>query len=158
MKGRDGAWIAAMVIILLAAAVPADANPRAYFITPTWGRLSSPLGWRADPLRSGVWQHHWGIDIAAPAGTPVVASAAGTVRYTGWYGGYGSLVYLDHGQGWTTLYSHLGRIDVRGGQHVDQGTIIAAVGSNGRSTGPHLHFEIRHRNRPVDPLRYLGRS
>lgn len=158
MKRRGGAWIAAWLSLALLAAVPSvAAHPRAFFISPTWGSLSSPLGWRADPLRPSVWQHHWGIDIAAPAGMPVVASAAGTVRFTGWYAGYGPIIYMDHGQGWTTLYGHLGRIDVRPGQQMRQGAVIGVVGTHGRSTGPHLHFEIRYKNRPVDPLTYIGR-
>lgn len=138
-------------------AIRADARPRAYFITPTWGRLSSPLGWRTDPFRPAIRQHHWGIDIAAPPGTPVVASAAGVVQYAGAYAGYGSTVYISHGAGWATVYAHLSAIHVRPGTQVRQGAVIGAVGSEGRSTGPHLHFELRYRNQPVDPLRYLGR-
>lgn len=159
MQRRGGAWVAAWLsLALLAAAVPsAAARPRSFFISPTWGTLSSPLGWRADPLGRNVWQHHWGIDIAAPAGTPVVASAAGVVQYAGWYAGYGGTVYIDHGSGWSTVYGHLGTIAAAPGRRVAQGAVIGAVGSNGRSTGPHLHFEIRYRNRPVDPLTYIGR-
>lgn len=159
MRIRSGAWVAAWLslLLLVAAVASVAANPRAFFISPTWGKLSSPPGWRADPFRRTAWQHHWGIDIAAPAGTPVVASAAGTVRYTGWYAGYGQTVYMEHGAGWATVYGHLSRVDVRPGQRVAQGVVIATVGSNGRSTGPHLHFEIRYQNRPVDPLKYIGR-
>lgn len=102
-----------------------------------------------------AWQHHWGIDLAAPMGTPVLASAAGTVQYAGTYGGYGPVIYLEHAKGWHTLYAHLSAIKVRPGQKVAQGSVIGAVGSYGRSTGPHLHFEIRYQGRPVDPLPYL---
>ena len=144
----------AMIAVALPA-VQADARPRAIFITPTWGRLTSPLGWRADPFRPDVRQHHWGIDIAAAHGTPVVASAAGTVQYTGAYAGYGSTVYIYHGAGWATIYAHLSAIHVQPGQRVRQGAAIGAVGSEGRSTGPHLHFEMRYMNYPVDPLKYL---
>ena len=146
----------AMIAVALPA-VQADARPRTSFITPTWGRLTSPLGWRADPFRPDVRQHHWGIDIAAPHGTPVVASAAGTVQYTGKYAGYGSTVYIYHGAGWATIYAHLSAIHVQPGQRVRQGAAIGAVGSEGRSTGPHLHFEMRYMNYPVDPLKYLDR-
>lgn len=150
-----------VIILMLAAAalstVPAAAAPKAAFITPTWGRLTSPLGWRADPFRPAMRQHHWGIDIAAAPGTPVVASAAGTVQYAGAYAGYGSSVYIYHGHGWATVYAHLSAIHVQRGARVRQGALIGAVGSEGRSTGPHLHFEIRYMNFPVDPLKYLGR-
>ena len=148
------------VLVLLAATLPAaraDARPHAYFITPTWGRLTSPLGWRADPFQPAVRKHHWGIDIAAAPGTPVLASAAGTIQYAGAYAGYGSSIYIYHGAGWATVYAHLSAIHVQPGAHVRQGMIIGAVGSEGRSTGPHLHFEIRYMNYPVDPLQYLGR-
>ncbi len=159
MKRRGGAWVAAVCVTTLLTVVPAaaDAGPRAAFITPTWGTLSSPLGWRIDPFQPSVWQHHWGIDIAARAGTPVLASAAGVVQYAGWYAGYGGTVYIVHGKGWSTVYGHLGTIAVSPGQRVTQGAVIGAVGGNGRSTGPHLHFEIRYMDRPVDPLKYLGR-
>jgi murein DD-endopeptidase MepM/ murein hydrolase activator NlpD len=135
----------------------AAAAPAQYFITPTWGTLSSHLGWRRDPFRQNTWQHHWGIDIAARFGMPVVASATGVVRYAGWFGGYGRVVYLEHGQGWATLYAHLSHFYVRPGQIVKQASVIGAVGTAGRSTGPHLHFEIRYKNVPLDPLAYLGR-
>jgi murein DD-endopeptidase MepM/ murein hydrolase activator NlpD len=149
--------IGLIMIAVVVAAARADARPRSFFITPTWGRLTSPLGWRADPFRPAVHQHHWGIDIAAAQGTPVLASAAGTVQYAGAYAGYGSSVYIYHGAGWATVYAHLSAIHVQPGAHVRQGAIIGAVGSEGRSTGPHLHFEIRYMNYPVDPLKYLGR-
>ncbi|MGH2349919.1 MAG: M23 family metallopeptidase [bacterium] len=151
------ALIITVVIIAGAAQASAATAPRQYFITPTWGTLSSHLGWRRDPFRQNTWQHHWGIDIAARHGTPVVASATGVVKFAGTYGGYGPVVYLDHGQGWATLYAHLSRIYVRPGQTVKQASVIGAVGSYGRSTGPHLHFEIRYKNAPVNPLAYLGR-
>lgn len=147
--------VASILAVVLFASARADA--RAYFITPTWGRLTSPLGWRHDPFQPRIWQHHWGIDIAAPHGTPVLASASGTVQYAGAYAGYGRTVYIDHGGGWTTLYAHLSAIHVVPGQRVAQATVVGAVGSEGRSTGPHLHFEIRYKDRPVDPLEYLGR-
>ncbi|MDQ7843694.1 MAG: M23 family metallopeptidase [Armatimonadota bacterium] len=138
-----------------AEAVAASGHP--LFLTPTWGWLSSPQGWRLDPLRRTMWQHHWGIDIAADVGTPVLASAPGVVVFTGWYAGYGRTVYLDHGSGWATLYGHLSGTRVLVGQWVERGEEIGAVGTSGRSTGPHLHFEIRRHNTPLDPLRFLRR-
>ena len=149
--------ILSIAIAVSVPAVRAEARPRSFFITPTWGRLTSPLGWRADPFRPAVRQHHWGIDIAAAHGTPVVASAAGTVQYAGAYAGYGSSVYIYHGAGWATVYAHLSAIHVQPGTRVRQGAMIGAVGSEGRSTGPHLHFEIRYMNHAVDPLKYIGR-
>lgn len=156
-------WAVAVVILVLVlaqstsspASTRADRQP--FFISPTWGTLSSPLGWRIDPIRQTVWQHHWGIDIAAPEGTPVLASASGVVRYADSYAGYGPTIYLEHAGGWATLYAHLSQILVGPGHPVVQGMVIGAVGNNGRSTGPHLHFEIRYRGTPVDPLQYLGR-
>jgi len=138
-----------------ASAVAGRSHPS--FMTPTWGWLSSAQGWRLDPLRRTMWQHHWGIDIAAEVGTPVLSSAPGVVAFTGWYAGYGRTVYIDHGDGWTTLYGHLSEIVVPVGQLVGRGDEIGAVGNSGRSTGPHLHFEIRRYNKPVDPLKFLGR-
>ncbi|MDR7401909.1 MAG: peptidoglycan DD-metalloendopeptidase family protein [Armatimonadota bacterium] len=118
------------------------------FLWPARGSLRSRFGWR--------WQrHHDGIDIAAPYGTPIYAAKAGRVVFAGWYYGYGRTVILDHGNGVTTLYGHASRLLVRVGDQVDAGQPIALVGSTGYSTGPHLHFEIRVRGRPLDPLKYL---
>ncbi|HLE76824.1 MAG TPA: M23 family metallopeptidase [bacterium] len=144
------------LVVGVAANISAAAKPQ-YFITPTWGTLSSHLGWRQDPFRGNTWQHHWGIDIAARYGTPVLASAAGVARFAATYAGYGPVVYIEHGRGWATLYAHLSRIDVQVGQRVEQARTIGAVGSYGRSTGPHLHFEIRYNGVPVNPLTYIGR-
>lgn len=149
---------ALLLLLLLLPAAMAGAEPsRPAFITPTWGRLSSRQGWRIDPLQPTMWAHHWGIDIAAEIGTPVLASAEGTVVFAGWYAGYGRTLYVDHGGGWTTLYAHLDSIEVPVGGRVGRGTSVGTVGNNGRSTGPHLHFEIRRDNRPLDPLTLLGR-
>ena len=150
-------YLAASLLLLAPATMAVAGYAQPSFITPTWGWLSSGQGWRIDPLRPTMWQHHWGIDIAADIGTPVLTSAPGMVTFAGWYAGYGQTIYVDHGSGWTTLYAHLNRIDVQVGQVLQRGETIGAVGSNGRSTGPHLHFEIRLNNRPVDPMKYLGR-
>jgi murein DD-endopeptidase MepM/ murein hydrolase activator NlpD len=98
---------------------------------------------------------HEGIDIAVPSGTPVVASASGTVITAGWLGGYGNLVVIDHGNGLATAYGHNSSLAVGGGQQVAQGQVIAYSGSTGHSTGPHVHFEVRVNGTPVDPLGYL---
>ncbi len=157
--GRQSTTVFVLCCVLIAAvATAAAAGTRQFFITPTWGVVASHMGWRHDPFRASTWQHHWGLDIAAAMGTPVVASAGGTVRFAGWFAGYGPVVYLEHGGNWATLYGHLSRLYVRPGQTVTQGMVIGAVGSYGRSTGPHLHFEIRYKGVPVNPLAYLGRA
>jgi len=117
---------------------------------PTRGRISSYFGYR--------WgRPHTGIDIAAPTGTPVVASRDGTVRSVGWLGRYGKTVVVRHSDGNETLYAHLSAILVSSGQWVEQGSMIGRVGSTGNSTGPHLHFEIRIGGRPRNPLDFLSR-
>jgi len=149
------ARLAILAVLMALATTEAGARPRfACPVTPTWGWLASPYGWRAHPM-GGHPGHHWGIDIAAPHGTPVLASMAGTVSYTGWHGTYGLVVYIRHHGDWATLYGHLSRILVRTGQQVGCAQVIGTVGSTGLSTGPHLHFEMRYRDMPVDPVPYL---
>jgi murein DD-endopeptidase MepM/ murein hydrolase activator NlpD len=98
---------------------------------------------------------HTGIDIAAPYGAPIVASADGVVLFVGWYGGYGNTVILDHGSSYSTLYAHCSAILVSQGQDVARGQAIARVGATGYATGPHLHFEIRVNGVPVNPMSRL---
>jgi len=118
-------------------------------------RLSSTFGYRSDPIR-GARAMHAGIDIPGPLGTPVRASGDGVVRFAGQAGGYGRMIEVDHGNGLSTRYAHLSAILVRPGMSVAQGETIARMGSSGRSTGSHLHFEVRANGRASDPLRYLG--
>jgi murein DD-endopeptidase MepM/ murein hydrolase activator NlpD len=118
-------------------------------------RVSSRFGYRADPLRGKVRMHS-GIDIPAPLGTPIQASAGGFVRFAGSAGGYGQMIEIAHGNGLTTRYAHLSRILVQPGAPIARGETIALMGSTGRSTGSHLHFEVRDSGRPADPLAYLG--
>jgi murein DD-endopeptidase MepM/ murein hydrolase activator NlpD len=117
-------------------------------------RLSSGYGNRWHPLL-GYERFHSGIDFAASTGAPVAATAAGAVQIAGWCSGYGLCVIVDHGGGYQTVYGHLSRIDVSGGQTVASGQTIGLVGSTGLSTGPHLHYEIRFLNRPVNPSKFL---
>lgn len=124
------------------------------FIWPLEGVVNSHFGWRRDPL-SRRREFHSGIDIEGGTGDFIRASRAGKVVYAGWQAGYGLLIVLDHGDGWETYYAHCSRINVRVGQYVRQGEIIGRVGSTGRTTGSHLHFEIRNNGRPVNPLYYL---
>jgi murein DD-endopeptidase MepM/ murein hydrolase activator NlpD len=105
-------------------------------------RMTSRFGWRTHPL-TGTRRFHSGIDIGAPAGTPVVATATGTVVSAGWNGGYGKAIIIQHNDVQQTLYGHLSEISVQPGQQITQGTVIGLVGSTGNSTGPHLHFESR---------------
>ncbi|HEX2017758.1 MAG TPA: M23 family metallopeptidase [Aurantimonas sp.] len=116
--------------------------------------VSSTYGVRPDPFlgRSAL---HAGIDYALPQGTPVTASAPGTVVFAGRAGGYGNMVEIDHGRGITSRYGHMARVAVRVGETVAKGAPIGAVGSTGRSTGPHLHYEIRRSGKPVDPERFF---
>jgi murein DD-endopeptidase MepM/ murein hydrolase activator NlpD len=118
------------------------------------GRLTSGFGLRRDPL-TGRLARHSGLDFAAPAGTPILASAGGRVRTAGRRGPYGNVVEIDHGNGLVTRYAHASRLYVRTGDVVVPQQKIAAVGSTGRSTGPHLHFEVIDRGRHVEPRRYL---
>lgn len=128
------------------------------FLTPVQGRLSSPFGWRIHPKFKSR-KFHNGIDIAAPMGTPIKAANAGKVIFSGWYGGYGRVVILDHGHvngvPTTTLYAHMSRQKVVVGQSVVRGQTIGLVGSTGYSTGPHLHFEVRVNGKPQNPQNYI---
>lgn len=121
---------------------------------PVIGQISSPFGWRRDPFGRGR-DYHTGIDLRAPRGRTIVAAAAGQVVYSGWMSGYGKTVVVNHPGGVTTLYAHCSSTNVRSGQEVRRGQSIAAVGSTGRSTGNHLHFEIRKNGVPVNPLKWM---
>ncbi|MBT9133751.1 MAG: Murein DD-endopeptidase MepM [Firmicutes bacterium] len=121
---------------------------------PTSGDVTSGFGRRRSPF-GGSWEHHEGVDIAAPRGTSVFAAANGIVRVAGWNGGYGNVVFIDHGFGMSTVYAHLHRISVRVGQQVTKGQQVGLVGSTGRSTAPHLHYEVRVNGQAVNPLRFL---
>jgi len=119
-------------------------------IFPVQGNITSGYGYRTHPIYH-VRKLHTGIDIAASYGASIHAAAGGTVVFAGRWGGYGNCVIIDHGGGLATLYGHCSSISVSEGQEVRQGQTIAAVGSTGLSTGPHLHFETRRNGRPVDP-------
>jgi len=120
------------------------------FIWPVKGFITSNYGYRVHPIRGSVIFHS-GIDIAAMYGAPICVTASGIVIFSGWYGGYGNAVIVDHGNGYSSLYAHCSTIFVGKGQSVNQGNIIASIGSTGMSTGPHLHFEIRQNGVPIDP-------
>ncbi|MFC4293516.1 M23 family metallopeptidase [Novosphingobium tardum] len=126
------------------------AMPSGSFGVPLTGRLTSGFGARFHPLLGRMRQHS-GIDLAAPAGSPIVAPSAGVVSQAGWNGGYGLYVALDHGGGLQTRYGHMSHLAVSAGQQVRRGDIIGYVGTTGLSTGPHLHYEMRVNGQAVPP-------
>lgn len=124
------------------------------YIWPCNGVITSPFGWRTHPI-FGTTKYHSGLDIGVDYGTPILATNSGTVIYSGWLGGYGNAVMIDHGGGLVSLYAHNDSLNVYEGQYVTQGTCIAYAGSTGYSTGPHCHFEMRLHGEVVDPMGYL---
>ena len=124
-------------------------------IRPINGRLTSGFGWRRNPMGGGGSEMHQGVDIAAPSGTSIRATGGGTVTFSDWSGAYGNKVIIDHGMGIQTLYAHNSTNLVRVGQEVSRGDIIARVGSTGRSTGPHVHYEVIVNGTPVNPDRFF---
>jgi murein DD-endopeptidase MepM/ murein hydrolase activator NlpD len=123
-------------------------------VMPSGGPITSPFGNRFHPVL-GYSRFHAGTDFGAEHGSPILAAETGIVIMAGWYGGYGNAVILDHGGGLTTLYAHASRLDVSEGDTVRKGDAIAAVGTTGLSTGPHLHFEVRRDGEPTDPMGFL---
>jgi len=123
-------------------------------IWPVEGRLQGAWGMRIDPF-SGEGGFHKGVDIGAPYGAPVKATADGLVVQAGYMSGYGRLVVIDHGNGMQTWYAHLARVSVIQGQEVRRGEIIGGVGSSGKATAPHLHYEVRIAGNPVNPFNFL---
>ena len=124
------------------------------FMWPCRGEITSYFGWRTHPI-FGTTKYHSGMDIAVDYGTPIMAADSGTVIYSGWLGGYGYAVMIDHGSGLVTLYAHNQSLNVYEGQYVTKGTCIAYAGSTGYSTGPHCHFEVRLHGEVTEPLNYL---
>lgn len=118
------------------------------------GLISSGFGYRRDPF-NGRAAMHSGLDFRGPTGSPIVAAAAGTVSFVGRKSGYGKVVEIDHGAGMVTRYAHMSRFNTQVGQPVNPGDLIGAIGSTGRSTGPHLHFEVRINGRAVNPRPFL---
>lgn len=124
-------------------------------IWPVEGETTDAFGLRGNPFGGGSSEFHPGQDIAAPRGTPIVVPADGRVVRAEWQNGYGQTVVIDHGNGLTTRYGHLSKIEVVAGQEVRRGDPLGLVGSTGRSTGPHLHYEVRIGEMPVSPSHYL---
>jgi murein DD-endopeptidase MepM/ murein hydrolase activator NlpD len=121
------------------------------------GAVTSGFGPRIDPI-DGTSKYHTGVDLRAAEGSPILAAGAGVVRNAGPRGGYGNAVEVDHGGGVTTLYGHASELLVKAGEKVSEGQPIARVGQTGRATGPHLHFEVRMNDRPVNPMTQPGAS
>ena len=116
--------------------------------------MSSGFGYRSDPFTRRAAMHS-GIDFKGPIGAPIYAAAQGTVSFVGVKAGYGNCVEIDHGNGLMTRYAHMSRFATRVGQPVAAGAVIGAIGNTGRSTGPHLHFEVRMHDRPLNPRPFL---
>lgn len=123
-------------------------------VAPVHGLLNSGFGSRRDPI-TGQGAFHPGLDISTRRREPVLATASGTVIKSGWAGDYGKVVEIDHGNGFRTVYGHLDAMLVREGQKVSRGERVGLVGSTGRSTGPHLHYEVRQGDRLLNPLEYI---
>ena len=121
---------------------------------PVMGRINSPFGWRRHPITKRQ-DFHTGIDIKSDRNTPIKSAASGKVVYSGWMGGYGKVLVIEHNNGQSTLYAHCSSLLVGKGTSVSGSQIVAKVGTTGRSTGPHLHFEVRNGNSPVNPIKYL---
>ncbi len=121
---------------------------------PLRAPVTSPFGWRKHPI-FGVRKFHSGVDLAGPNRSAIHAADGGNVLYTGWYGGYGKVVIISHGNSMATLYAHLSRAAVSAGDNVSKGDVIAYEGTTGFSTGPHLHFEVRVNGKPNNPMAYV---
>lgn len=119
--------------------------------------VSSPFGWRTDPLTGGG-RRHPGVDLPGRTGSNVYATGPGRIVSAGWVSGYGNMIEIGHPDGLRTRYGHLSKIMVAAGSTVEQGELIGKVGSTGRSTGPHLHYEVRARGVPIDPQMFMGQS
>jgi murein DD-endopeptidase MepM/ murein hydrolase activator NlpD len=133
--------------------IAAEKLPFAHPVRASY-RYTSGFGVRRDP-KNGRRRQHNGADFASRTGTPIYATGEGIVVEAGWHAGYGRMVEIDHGFGYTTLYAHMRKLRVRKGQRVARGDRIGDMGSSGRSTGTHLHYEIRVGGRPVNPVKYI---
>ncbi|MEP7212545.1 MAG: M23 family metallopeptidase [Acidobacteriota bacterium] len=119
------------------------------------GKINNEFGFRRNPFGGRTYEFHAGMDIDGERGDLVVAPASGTVTKATWQGGYGNMVEVDHGNGLISRYGHLSKINVEVGEPVQRGQLMAFVGSTGRSTGPHLHYELRFNDKPINPRRFL---
>lgn len=137
-------------------AIEASANPR--FLPTIWshlGKINNEFGFRRNPFGGRSYEFHAGMDIDGERGDIIVAPANGIISAAGWKGGYGYMIEIDHGNGLTTRYGHLSKLEVKEGDPIQRGQLIGFVGSTGRSTGPHLHYELRLEDKPINPRRFL---
>ncbi|MBT1074248.1 M23 family metallopeptidase [Geobacter grbiciae] len=125
---------------------------------PVNGPITSGVGWRVDPFGSGRLVYHRGIDIAVPVGTPVRATRRGRIAFAAVHGGHGATVIIEHDNGGRTLYGHNSSLSVRRGELVDAGTVVALSGNSGRSTGPHIHYEVLAGGRPLPDVAQVEKS
>jgi murein DD-endopeptidase MepM/ murein hydrolase activator NlpD len=119
------------------------------------GKINNEFGFRRNPFGGRIYEFHAGMDIDGERGDLVVAPAGGLVTKAGWQGGYGQMIEVDHGNGLTTRYGHLSKLNVVIGDSIVRGQLIGFIGSSGRSTGPHLHYELRLNDHPINPRRFL---
>ncbi len=136
--------------------IQANANPE--YLPSIWahaGTINNEFGFRRNPFGGRTYEFHAGMDIDGERGDIVVAPANGIVTEAGWKGGYGNMIEIEHGNGLTTRYGHLSKTQVATGDSISRGQPIANIGSTGRSTGPHLHYELRLNGRPINPRRFL---
>ncbi|HUF03676.1 MAG TPA: M23 family metallopeptidase [Aridibacter sp.] len=131
-------------------------NPK--FLPTIWahlGKINNEFGFRRNPFGGRSYEFHAGMDIDGDRGDIIVAPANGIVGEAGWKGGYGYMIEIDHGNGLITRYGHLSKLEVKEGDPIQRGQLIGFVGSTGRSTGPHLHYELRLGEKPINPRRFL---
>ena len=124
-------------------------------VWPVQGFVTSGFGFRHAPLRGGT-RFHEGVDIAGPVGTPIKAPADGVVTFAGYKGGLGKCIVVDHGYGISTMYGHNAAVEVAEGDRVKRGMVIASIGMTGRTTGPHLHYQVMVDGVPIDPMKYIA--
>ena len=137
-------------------AIAAKADPS--YLPTEWahlGKINNEFGFRRNPFGGRAYEFHPGMDIDGERGDLVTASANGTVVKAGYQGGYGNMVEIDHGNGIHTRYGHMSKLEVEAGDTVTRGQLIGEIGSTGRSTGPHLHFELRFNDKPINPRHFL---
>ena len=136
--------------------IESELNPR--FLPQIWpalGKINNEFGYRKNPFGGRSYEMHSGIDVDGEKGDLIVAPGNGVVLRAQWLGGYGKFIEIDHGYGLTTRYGHLSRLDVKKGDRVQRGQLIGLLGSTGRSTGPHLHYELRLNGVAINPRRFL---
>ena len=135
-----------------------EATSGAEFLPTIWahlGKINNEFGFRRNPFGGRSYEFHSGMDIDGERGDLIAAPANGTIIKAGWEGGYGNLIEIDHGNGLTSRYGHLSKIGVQIGDAIQRGQLIGLIGSTGRSTGPHLHYEVRLNDKPINPRRFL---